>query len=135
MRETIGRMLGTLPPQYFQVTVSTQSSEDLAQLFYSVMMTGYLFRNAQYRLELRRKMDYQLPAGADHAADNLWTELHYIVKSFMEISAFTVTIWMLALFRKLPLIMVSDWQRLLRTLLQSLNVLQSVAMKMLVLSL
>ena len=64
MRETIARMLGTLPPQFFQVTVSTRSCDDLAQLFYSVMMTGYMFRNAQYRLELRRKMEYQLPAGA-----------------------------------------------------------------------
>lgn len=68
MRETIARMLGTLPPQFFQVTVSTRSSEDLAQLFYSVMMTGYLFRNAQYRLELRRKMDYQLPVGEERFA-------------------------------------------------------------------
>lgn len=67
MRETIARMLGTLPPQFFQVTVSTSSAEDLAQLFYSVMMTGYMFRNAQCRLELRRKMDYQLPAGAPPA--------------------------------------------------------------------
>lgn len=75
MRETIARMLGTLPPQFFQVTVSTRSSEDLAQLFYSVMMTGYLFRNAQYRLELRRKMDYQLPVGMSSgrtsAVDNM----------------------------------------------------------------
>ncbi|KAK9787264.1 hypothetical protein WJX73_002695 [Symbiochloris irregularis] len=58
MRETLARMLGTLPPQFFQVTVSTRNSEDLAQLFYSVMMTGYMFRNAQYRLELRRKLAY-----------------------------------------------------------------------------
>ena len=51
MRVTIANMLGTLPPQFFSVTVST-ATENLAQLMYSVLMTGYMFRNAQYRLDL-----------------------------------------------------------------------------------
>ncbi len=33
-----------------------QVAENLAQLMYSVMMTGYMFRNAQYRLELQQSL-------------------------------------------------------------------------------
>jgi hypothetical protein len=36
------------------VTVSA-AGESLSQLLYSVISTGYLFRNAQYRLELRER--------------------------------------------------------------------------------
>lgn len=31
-------------------------AENLAQLMYSVMMTGYMFRNAQYRMELQQSL-------------------------------------------------------------------------------
>ena len=43
---------GALPAQYFQVKVSS-TAESLAQLMYSVLLTGYLFRNAFYRMQLR----------------------------------------------------------------------------------
>lgn len=56
MRETITNMIGTLPPQFFAVTITTVA-ENLAQLMYSVMMTGYMFRNAQYRLELQQSVE------------------------------------------------------------------------------
>ncbi|XP_042507141.1 uncharacterized protein LOC122083407 isoform X2 [Macadamia integrifolia] len=56
MRQTVTNMIGTLPPQFFAVTVSTVA-ENLAQLMYSVMMTGYMFRNAQYRLELQQSLE------------------------------------------------------------------------------
>ncbi|GKD89594.1 hypothetical protein Tco_1365101 [Tanacetum coccineum] len=49
-------MIGTLPPQFFAVTVTTVA-ENLAQLMYSVLMTGYMFRNAQYRLELQQSLE------------------------------------------------------------------------------
>jgi hypothetical protein len=55
MRQTVTNMLGTLPAQFFEVTVTTVG-ENLAQLMYSVMMTGYMFRNAQYRMELGSSM-------------------------------------------------------------------------------
>ncbi|KAL3641086.1 hypothetical protein CASFOL_016054 [Castilleja foliolosa] len=55
MRQTVTNMIGTLPPQFFAVTVSTVA-ENLAQLMYSVLMTGYMFRNAQYRLELQQSL-------------------------------------------------------------------------------
>ncbi|KAJ0966896.1 hypothetical protein J5N97_023813 [Dioscorea zingiberensis] len=56
MRQTVTNMIGTLPPQFFAVTVSTVA-ENLAQLMYSVLMTGYMFRNAQYRLELQQSLE------------------------------------------------------------------------------
>ena len=57
MRQTINNMLGTLPPQFFDVTVRTYG-ENMAQLMQSMLMTGYLFRNALYRLELQASFDY-----------------------------------------------------------------------------
>eukprot|EP00262_Sarcandra_glabra_P019125 TRINITY_DN70_c0_g2_i1.p1 TRINITY_DN70_c0_g2~~TRINITY_DN70_c0_g2_i1.p1 ORF type:complete len:326 (+),score=61.29 TRINITY_DN70_c0_g2_i1:225-1202(+) len=56
MRQTVTNMIGTLPPQFFSVTVTTVA-ENLAQLMYSVMMTGYMFKNAQYRLELQQSLE------------------------------------------------------------------------------
>uniref|UniRef100_A0A2P2K7Y8 Uncharacterized protein LOC101304060 isoform X2 n=1 Tax=Rhizophora mucronata TaxID=61149 RepID=A0A2P2K7Y8_RHIMU len=56
MRHTVTNMMGTLPPQFFAVTVTTVA-ENLAQLMYSVMMTGYMFKNAQYRLELQQSLE------------------------------------------------------------------------------
>ncbi|KAL3638953.1 hypothetical protein CASFOL_016860 [Castilleja foliolosa] len=57
MRQTVINMIGTLPPQFFTVTVTTVA-ENLAQLMYSVLMTGYMFRNAQYRLELQQSLEH-----------------------------------------------------------------------------
>ncbi|OVA11970.1 Protein of unknown function DUF760 [Macleaya cordata] len=56
MRQTVTNMIGTLPPQFFAVTVTTVA-ENLAQLMYSVLMTGYMFRNAQYRMELQQSLE------------------------------------------------------------------------------
>lgn len=35
-----------------------QVAENLAQLMYSVMMTGYMFKNAQFRLELQQTLEH-----------------------------------------------------------------------------
>lgn len=51
MRDTVANMLGNLPPQFFHVNVRAVG-ENLAQLMCSVMMTGYMFRNAKYRKEM-----------------------------------------------------------------------------------
>ncbi|KAB2634800.1 hypothetical protein D8674_042870 [Pyrus ussuriensis x Pyrus communis] len=56
MRQTVTNMIGTLPPQFFAVTL-TPVAENLAQLMYSIMMTGYMFQNAQYRLELQQGLE------------------------------------------------------------------------------
>lgn len=39
------------------ICASFQVAENLAQLMYSVLMTGYMFRNAQYRLELQQSLE------------------------------------------------------------------------------
>ncbi|KAJ8460271.1 hypothetical protein OPV22_033197 [Ensete ventricosum] len=66
MRQTVANMIGTLPHQFFSVTVTTVA-ENLAQLMYSVMMTGYMFRNAQYRLELQQSLEHiALPEPKDN---------------------------------------------------------------------
>nr|AFK33723.1 unknown [Lotus japonicus] len=57
MRQTVTNMIGTLPPQFFAVTITTVA-ENPAQLMYSVMMTGYMFKNAQYRLELQEGLEH-----------------------------------------------------------------------------
>lgn len=70
MRQTVTNMIGTLPPQFFAVTVTTVA-ENLAQLMFSVMMTGYMFRNAQYRLELQQSLEQvALPEPQDKKEDN-----------------------------------------------------------------
>ncbi len=51
----VSNILGALPAQFFQVTVSS-TAESLAQLMYSVLLTGYLFRNAYYRMQLRNAL-------------------------------------------------------------------------------
>lgn len=66
MQQTITNMLGTLPPQFFTVTVSTVG-ENLQQLMYSLCMTGYMFRNAQYRLDLRNTLAI-LPPGSSSSS-------------------------------------------------------------------
>ena len=58
------RLRGTLPPQqWFAVTVSSLS-ENLAQLLFSTLMTGYVFRNLSRRRELKRVL------ASTHAAGN-----------------------------------------------------------------
>lgn len=43
MRATVTNMMGTLPPKYFEVSINS-AAEHLAQLMFSLLMTGYLFR-------------------------------------------------------------------------------------------
>lgn len=57
IRETLVSMLGSLPPLAFTTNVSTMSS-NLVQLFHSSLVTGYMFKNATYRLELTRSLDW-----------------------------------------------------------------------------
>lgn len=57
IRETLVSILGSLPPLAFYTTVSSMSA-NLVQLFHSTLVTGYMFRNATYRLELTRSLDW-----------------------------------------------------------------------------
>lgn len=69
MRQTVTNMIGTLPPQFFAVTVTTVA-ENLAQLMYSVLMTGYMFRNAQFRLELQQSLEQAALPDAEGKKDD-----------------------------------------------------------------
>ncbi|XP_078442722.1 uncharacterized protein LOC144712348 [Wolffia australiana] len=69
MRQTVTTMIGTLPPQFFAVTVTTVA-ENLAQLMFSVMMTGYMFKNAEYRLELQQSLEQVALLESDERKDN-----------------------------------------------------------------
>lgn len=55
IRETIVSMLGSLPAKAFSPSVTTVSA-NLVQLLHSSLISGYMFRNAAYRLELTRNI-------------------------------------------------------------------------------
>lgn len=62
-----------------------QVAENLAQLMYSVMMTGYMFSNAQYRLELQESLEQvALPEVKDKKV-NLFLWPPFSVTSFYTI--------------------------------------------------
>lgn len=68
LRETLVSILGSLPPLAFYTSISSMSA-NLVQLFHSTLVTGYMFRNAAYRLELTRTLDWAglkaLPSSED----------------------------------------------------------------------
>ncbi|KXZ48799.1 hypothetical protein GPECTOR_25g383 [Gonium pectorale] len=66
MRQTVLNVVGSLPPQYFDVRISTVA-ESLAQLMLSIMTTGYMLRSAQFRMELQNSLK-QLPAHSSASA-------------------------------------------------------------------
>ncbi|KAG2447140.1 hypothetical protein HYH02_007886 [Chlamydomonas schloesseri] len=55
MRQTVLNVVGSLPPQYFDVRINTVA-ESLAQLMLSIMTTGYMLRSAQFRMELQQSL-------------------------------------------------------------------------------
>jgi hypothetical protein len=85
MRTTVRGSLGTLPPQFFNVQISSRA-DSFAQLLYSHAMAGYMFRNALFRMELRGALilpvlpagdgggtaDGKLAAAAEEEALDLW---------------------------------------------------------------
>jgi len=60
IRQTVGNLIGTLPPEYFEITISSRE-ENLMQLMYSVLMTGYMFCNAHHRFELAKRLEIASP--------------------------------------------------------------------------
>lgn len=61
MRHAIQSLLGSLPREFFEVTIST-IGDNLRSLMYSFIMTGYLFRTVEYHLELQNGLESALPA-------------------------------------------------------------------------
>lgn len=64
MERTLSGMLGTLPPEGFDVAVTT-SRENLGKLLASAMMNGYFLNSAYQRMTFDRALQ-----GADTAADS-----------------------------------------------------------------
>lgn len=62
MKHTVSNMVGTLPPQHFGVNIET-IADTLATLMSTMLRTGYMMRNAQYRLELQAVLRTMQPAG------------------------------------------------------------------------
>jgi len=56
VRATIMGLFGSLPPSAFETAV-VSSGKNVASLLYSMQMTGYMFKNAQYRLSLKQSLD------------------------------------------------------------------------------
>jgi len=55
VKATIVSLFGSLPPGQFESSIVSTSS-NMASLMYSMMMTGYMFRNAEYRMSLKRSL-------------------------------------------------------------------------------
>jgi hypothetical protein len=55
MERNIIGLLGALPSEHFNVTVTT-SREDLGRLLASAMMSGYFLRNAEQRMTLEKSL-------------------------------------------------------------------------------
>jgi hypothetical protein len=55
VKSTIGNLLGNLPPQVMESSV-TSPGRNLGSLMFSMQMTGYMFRNAEYRQSLVKSL-------------------------------------------------------------------------------
>lgn len=55
MERHIGNLLGYLPPEGFEVSITT-NREHLGRLLASAMMSGYFLRGAEQRLEFERSL-------------------------------------------------------------------------------
>lgn len=60
VRSTILGLIGSLPKMAFDTTTIT-SGQRLASLMFQLQMTGYMFKNAEYRLSLKQSLGMQGP--------------------------------------------------------------------------
>ena len=67
VRFTIAKLLGSLPSEVADITRVT-SDKNIASLMFSMQMTGYLFRNAEYRRSLSDSLTAAEGDGAVQAA-------------------------------------------------------------------
>ncbi len=56
VRSTVVSLLGNLPPQLYETSV-TSTGANVASMMYSMQMTGYMFRNAEYRRSLLQSLE------------------------------------------------------------------------------
>jgi hypothetical protein len=55
MERNIVGLLGTLPPEHFGVTITT-NRENLGRLLASAMVSGYFLRNAEQRMVFEKSL-------------------------------------------------------------------------------
>lgn len=55
VRTTVLGLLGSLPRHAFETT-AIATGDALANLMFQLQMTGYMFKNAEYRLSLKSSM-------------------------------------------------------------------------------
>merc|ERR1712087_938064 len=56
VRLTVAQLLGNLPPEVAESSI-TSTGQNIASLMFSMQMTGYMFRNAEYRRSLLESLD------------------------------------------------------------------------------
>jgi len=56
VRQTVVSLLGNLPAHLYETSVMS-TGQNVASLMYSMQMTGYMFRNAEYRRSLMLSLD------------------------------------------------------------------------------
>ena len=61
MQEAIVSLLGALPPLQFDAQVTT-TGDKLAALMLQLQMTGYMLRNAEYVLTIRKLLQLEAPS-------------------------------------------------------------------------
>ena len=86
IRQTVGNLIGTLPAEYFEITISSRE-ENLMQLMYSVLMTGYMFCNAHHRLELARRLETASPRRLRRASSADWRPNNETIDAIDEMNA------------------------------------------------
>ncbi len=64
MEQNIIGLLGGLPSEYFNVSITT-NRENLSRLLASAMMSGYFLRNAEQRMAFERSLQFSDSADGD----------------------------------------------------------------------
>ena len=55
VRATVVSLLGNLPPHMYDTSIAS-TGQNVASLMYSMQMTGYMFRSAEYRRSLMESL-------------------------------------------------------------------------------
>lgn len=69
MKQSVVNIVGNLPPLTYRVSVTTLGQK-LAELMYSTMMTGYMFRNVEYRLSLSNALSLPMSRATEDSSDS-----------------------------------------------------------------
>lgn len=80
VRTTVLGLLGSLPRHAFETT-AIATGDALANLMFQLQMTGYMFKNAEYRLSLQSSMraSAALPPGENAYAAHSSTFLSFLL--------------------------------------------------------